>query len=332
MSVTYEVFRGSEEGKIVPDKVTSTLGHNDVFIETTHSGLCGTDEHYLKTNQVLGHEGIGIIKAVGPGVNTFKVGDRVGYGYIHKICATCDNCATGWDQHCRDVQQYGFHDFDNGSFSYGTVWDANCVFPIPESLSSVDAAPLMCAGATVWTVLTEYGMRSTERIGIMGIGGLGHIAIKLAAAMGYNVVVLSSSESKRQEAFEYGATEYHVWRSGEEAPKDFKPLKHLILCGSAAIDYPSLVPLMDTRGSIYPLTVAFEPAQVPMLALVLKGVRIQGSLVASRESIRTLLEFAARKNVLPTIMTFPFTTAGIEDAMRTLREGKMRYRGVLVRE
>ncbi|KAH8432959.1 uncharacterized protein LDX57_010594 [Aspergillus melleus] len=95
MSVTYEVFRGSEEGKIVPDKVTSTLGHNDVFIETTHSGLCGTDEHYLKTNQVLGHEGIGIIKAVGPGVKTVKVGDRVGYGYIHKVCATCDNCATG---------------------------------------------------------------------------------------------------------------------------------------------------------------------------------------------------------------------------------------------
>lgn len=97
----------------------------------------------------------------------------------------------------------------------------------------------MCAGATVWTVLTEYGMRSTERIGIMGIGGLGHVAIKLAAAMGYNVVVLSSSESKRQEAMEFGASEYHVWRSGEEAPKDFKPLKHLMLCGSAAIDYPS---------------------------------------------------------------------------------------------
>lgn len=95
MSVTYEVFRGSAEGKIVPDKVTSSLGHNDVFIETTHSGLCGTDEHYLKTNQVLGHEGIGIIKAVGAGVNTVKVGDRVGYGYIHKICATCDNCTTG---------------------------------------------------------------------------------------------------------------------------------------------------------------------------------------------------------------------------------------------
>ena len=92
------------------------------------------------------------------------------------------------------------------------------------------------------------------------------------------------------------------------------------------------MPLMAVHGSIYPLTVAFEPAPVPMLGLVWKGVRIQGSLVASRQSIRSLLDFAARKKVYPTIMKFPLTTEGIEEAMQTLREGKMRYRGVLVRQ
>ncbi|RAK77465.1 NAD(P)-dependent alcohol dehydrogenase [Aspergillus fijiensis CBS 313.89] len=330
-SFTYDVFRGSSEGKIVPAQTTSELGHGEVFIETTHSGLCGTDEHYLKADQVLGHEGVGIVKAVGPGVTDVKVGARVGFGYTHSVCANCDNCVTGWDQYCRNQKQYGFHDLHNGTFSYGAIWDAKCVYPIPEGYDSINAAPLMCAGATVWTVLSEYGIKATDRVAVMGIGGLGHIAIKLAAAMGCHVVVLSSSEGKRQEAMDFGASEYHVFRSGGPVPEGFKPVNHLLLCGSGSVDYPSLIPLMATHGSIYPLTVAFEPARVPMLDLVWRGVRIQGSLVASRNSIRSLLDFAARKNIVPTVMTFPLTKEGIEDAMETLRQGKMRYRGVLVK-
>jgi len=123
-----------------------------------------------------------------------------------------------------------------GSFSEGVVWDAGCVIPIPDGYDSADAAPLMCAGATVWTVLSEYGVRSTDRVGIMGIGGLGHLAIKLAAAMGCHVVVFSSSEAKREEAFSFGASEYHVFKAGQELT-DFKPVNHLLLCGSANVDY-----------------------------------------------------------------------------------------------
>jgi D-arabinose 1-dehydrogenase-like Zn-dependent alcohol dehydrogenase len=260
MSVTFDVFRGSPEGKIVADKTTCVLEYNEVFIETLVSGLCGTDEHYLKTGQVLGHEGVGIVKALGSGVTTVKVGDRVGFGYTHSVCADCDNCTigkiyllinthpthvsnpcrvAGWDQYCRNQKRYGLNDFDNGSFSYGAVWNSNCVYPIPEGYESTYAAPLICAGATVWSVLSEFGARPTDRVGIMGIGGLGHIAIKLAAAMGCHVVALSSSESKRKEAMEFGASEYHVFRSGQLPPKDFRPVKHLLLCGNAGVDYPS---------------------------------------------------------------------------------------------
>lgn len=262
MSITYDVFRGSPEGNIVADKVTQTLKHNEVFIETIASGLCGTDEHFRKTNQVLGHEGIGFVKAVGSSVTSLKTGDRAGFGFTHSVCAGCDNCVTGtstlslwigsgimysnagikdWDQFCRNVKQYGKNDFDNGSFSYGAVWDANCVFPIPDGLESVHAAPLMCAGATVWTTLTRFNMRPADRVGIMGIGGLGHIAIKLAATLGYYVIVLSTSEAKRQEAMEFGASEYHVFRSGEGPPEGFKFIKHLLLCASGDVDYSSLV-------------------------------------------------------------------------------------------
>ncbi|KAF7715777.1 Zinc-type alcohol dehydrogenase [Penicillium ucsense] len=331
MSVTFDVFRGSKEGKIVADKTTRTLGHNEVFIETTHSGLCGTDEHFLHSGQVLGHEGVGVVRQVGRDVTNVKVGARVGFGYTHYVCGTCEKCLSGWDQYCENKKEYGSHDHDLGSFGHGVVWDAGCVVPIPDNYDSADAAPLMCAGATVWTCLTEYGVRPTDRVAVMGIGGLGHLAIKLAAAMGCHVVVLSSSEAKRQEAIEFGASEYHVFKAGQEM-KDFKPVNHLLLCGSASVDYQSLIPLMDIHGSIYPLTVDMAPSPVPLLYMNIKGVRIQGSLVASRRSLRSLMNFCAEKKITPTTMTFPLDVQGVEKAMQTLRDGKMRYRGVLVRQ
>jgi D-arabinose 1-dehydrogenase-like Zn-dependent alcohol dehydrogenase len=156
---------------------------------------------------------------------------------------------TDLDQYCRERKIYGFADTDNGSFSYGAVWDAKCVVPIPDGYDSVDAAPLMCAGSTVWTVLTKYGARCDDRVAVMGIGGLGHLAIKIAAAMGCQVVVLSSSESKREEAMEYGAAEYHVFKSGDEAPADFKPVKHLLLCGSANVDYARYVNILPMTNN-----------------------------------------------------------------------------------
>ena len=227
------------------------------------------------------------------------------------------------------------------------VWDANCVLPIPDGYDSADAAPMMCAGATVWTVLSEYGVKPTDRVAIMGVGGLGHLAIKLASAMGCYVVVLSSSEAKREEALSFGASEYHVFRSGEDIP-GLNPVNHLLLCSNVGVDYNSyvtssprveaytknlsLINLMDIHGTIYPLTVDFAPSAVPLLSMNFKGVRIQGSLVASRHSLRTLIGFAAQKQIKPTLMTFPLTKDGVEEAMETLRNGKMRYRGVLVRQ
>lgn len=164
--------------------------------------------------------------------------------------------AVDLDQYCRERKLYGFADTDSGSFSYGAVWDAKCVVPIPDGYDSVDAAPLMCAGSTVWTVLTKYGVRCDDRVAVMGIGGLGHLAIKIAAAMGCQVVVLSSSESKRDEAVEYGAAEYHVFKSGDEAPAGFKPVKHLLLCGSASVDYSRCVETFISITNDWSLTTA----------------------------------------------------------------------------
>ncbi|CRG89156.1 hypothetical protein PISL3812_06192 [Talaromyces islandicus] len=328
-NVSFDVFRGVN-GKITADHVTKSLGDNEVFIETTHSGLCGTDLHYLHSGKVLGHEGVGIVRKLGPGVTSVKVGDRVGFGYTRKVCGKCKHCLSGWDQFCENVVDFENQaDADIGSLSNGVVWDADAVVPVPDGYDSANAAPLLCAGATVWTVLTEYGIKATDRVGVLGIGGLGHLAIKLGAALGCHVVVLSSSESKREEAFEFGAKEYFVLKSGEQ-PEGLKPLDHLLVCGSASsTDYTFLVGLMEVHGSIYPLTVSSDRVPVRLHDAVLRGVRIQGSLTSSRRSLRGLFQFAAERNIHPMLQRFPMSIDGIETAARILNSGKMRYRGVL---
>ncbi|OJJ48130.1 hypothetical protein ASPZODRAFT_1521523 [Penicilliopsis zonata CBS 506.65] len=328
MSVSFEVYRGGKDGRIVADTTTRTLQPNEAYIETTHSGLCGTDEHFVTSGQVLGHEGVGIVRQIGSLVSTVKVGDRVGFGYIRQVCGACDNCATGWDQFCRRCRRYGETDLDLGSFSHGVVWDADCLFPIPEGYTSEHAAPMLCAGGSVWNCLLSFGARPPQRVGVMGIGGLGHLAIKLAAAMGYEVVALSRSEEKRADALAYGASEFHVW-DGEAVPLR---LKHLLLCGSMATDYAALIPLMDTGSIIYPLTVAFEPAAVPILEMGLAGICIQGVRVSSRTRLRELLVFAANQHITPTVVSFPLTVEGVERALSELRAGNIHYRAVLVRE
>ncbi|KAJ5531328.1 Alcohol dehydrogenase superfamily zinc-type [Penicillium freii] len=240
MDVSFEVYRGSPSGHIISDTTTRILGPNEVYIEITHSGICGTDEHFVKSTQVLGHEGIGIIRRLGSNVTTVNIGDRIGFGYVRKVCNACDNCGTGWDQYCRSARIYGECDFDVGTFGHGTVWDVSCVFPIPDGYLSEDAAPLLCAGATVWNCLSHFSAHPTDRVGILGVGGLGHLAIKIAAEMGCHVVVLSRTDDKKEDALRYGAGEFHVLDQIDHS--SFRPLKHMLLCGSHFLNQASSVP------------------------------------------------------------------------------------------
>ncbi|KAE8340745.1 chaperonin 10-like protein [Aspergillus arachidicola] len=120
MSVTSEVFRGSPKGKIAADKTTQTLQHNKVYNKTTHSGLCGTDEHFIHSGQVLGHEGIGVVRQLGRDITNVKVGQRVGFGYNHYVCGVCEKCLSGLDQYC-EKKEYNSHDHNLSSFSKGVL-------------------------------------------------------------------------------------------------------------------------------------------------------------------------------------------------------------------
>ncbi|PYH37725.1 alcohol dehydrogenase [Aspergillus neoniger CBS 115656] len=315
MEFKFKVLCGSPEGTIVEKVTTRRLGENDVFIKTTHSGLCGTDEHFLHGDQALGHEGVGVVKHIGSSVTSVKVGDRVGFGFIRRVCGKCDNCISGCDNHCRYKRAYGQHDFDVGSFRHGTVWNA-------------DAHHFYVLGASVWAFLTNNGIRPSDRVGVVGIGGLGHLAIKLAAALGYNVVAFSGSERKREEALEFGASEFYPFPRIQGDVR-IKPIKHLLLCGSSNVDYASLLDLVDTNGVIYHISVTLEPTPIPLVPFGQKGIRIQGCFITSRRNLQELLEFAARHDLKPTIVTFPLTKNGLEEAFEELRAGGIRYRAVL---
>ncbi|RFU30946.1 hypothetical protein B7463_g5393, partial [Scytalidium lignicola] len=331
-TVSFTVFRGSTSGNIVESTTTRELQHNEIYIETTHSGLCGTDIHGLTAGFALGHEGIGFVRQIGPGVTSVTVGARVGYGFYRKVCGHCDCCLTGWEQFCENRKQYTWHDHDIGTFGTGVVWDADAVFPIPDGLDSAEAAPLICAGGTIWTILTQYGIKGSDRVGIIGIGGLGHLAIKLAAAFGCHVVALSGDASKEAEALQYGAKEFHVYRTTDPKPDNFKALNHILLCGSGNVDYLPLTELMAVHGTIYPITVTTDSVPIPLAPMLYKAIRIQTTFINSRHVMRSLLDFVVERNIKAEIQTFPMTAEGLEEAVKILKEGKMRYRGVLVRD
>ncbi|KAJ7734695.1 putative NADP-dependent alcohol dehydrogenase C 2 [Mycena olivaceomarginata] len=321
-------FKGSASGSIVEAK---TRHHeptgNQVLIKITHSGICGTDEYCKGTDMVLGHEGVGTVEKIGESVSQFKIGDVVGWGFTHKTCGRCEQCEKAQDQYCPNRECYGQANFHQGSFGSHAIWDASFIFQVPEGLAPEHAAPLMCGGATVFNIIETYNIRPTNRVGVLGIGGLGHLAIQFLAKMGASAIVFSSTDSKREEAMHLGAAEFHATKGVENFKME--KLDHLIVTTSSLPDWKLFIKVIKPTGTIFPLTADSGDLRIPFLPIVTQGLNIQGSLVAGRSVHRKMLDFAARHNIKPIIERFPLTKSGVEQGMEKLREGKMRYRGVL---
>ncbi|RYP88802.1 hypothetical protein DL770_004594 [Monosporascus sp. CRB-9-2] len=313
---TFTVFKGDKSG--APKKSTTTrpdaLKGDQVFIRITASGVCGTENEADKTQKsadmVLGHEGVGVVEEVGP---------------------ECKQCLTGRETHCPERAMYAMADLDQGSFGSHAVWKEAFLFKIPDGLSDEAAAPMQCGGATVFQALRGYNTQSTETVGIMGVGGLGHFAIQFAAKMGCRVVVLSGTESKRDEAIKLGAHEFVATRDKEEL-KVSHPLNRLLVTTSAQPNWDQIIPIMAPGGYIYPLTVAAGDFKIPYMGLLLNGLTVQGSLVAPRHIHKEMLEFAALHKIEPVVETFPMTEEGIKEAMERLEQGKVHFRAVLKSE
>ena len=260
---SFTVFKGSKDGSIVETTTTKpALTGDQVLLKVTASGLCGTDLHYRNADMALGHEGVGIVEDLGPDCKVLQKGDRAGWGYVHDTCGHCKQCLSGRETTCPERQMYGEADLDQGSFATGAVWREAFLFKVPDELSDEVAAPLMCGGATVFNALRAFKALGTDTIGVMGVGGLGHLAIQYAAKLGCKVVVLSGSDRKKDEAMKLGATEFVATKGAKELQVSRK-IDRLLVTTSAQPDWSLILPVMAPGATIVPLSIDGGNLSVP---------------------------------------------------------------------
>ncbi|KAL4915424.1 chaperonin 10-like protein [Aspergillus aurantiobrunneus] len=328
---SFTVFRGHASGN--PVKSTTTrpdeLAEDYVLLRVTASGICGTDLHFRNADMVLGHEGVGVVEAVGPTARLLKKGDRVGWGYETDSCGHCIECLQGTETFCSERAMYSETNLDQGSFASHGIWREKFLHKIPDSMSDVVAAPLQCGGATVFMAL--HGVKPTDTVGILGVGGLGHLAIQFAAKMGCRVVVLSGSERKREEAIKLGAHEF-IATKGAEKLSISKRIDRLLVTASVPPNWELIVPILAARASIYPLTASPGNFEIPYLTLIKYGINVIGSNTPCRAIHKQMLEFAVLHRIEPILEIFPMTEEKIAEALDKLDRGEVYYRAVLVPE
>ncbi|KAF7315792.1 Mitochondrial ATPase [Mycena indigotica] len=322
MPIDYTVYKGSANGVEEATVHADALTPRQVLVKITHAGICGTDEHYKQAPIGMGHEGVGTVQEIGKDVTEFKVGDVVSWGFLHKTCGRCEQCAAGYDAYCVTREIHGQNDGHQGAFGSHAIWDASILFLVPAGLAPEEAAPLMCGGATVFETIEESNIRATERVGVVGIGGLGHLAIQYLSKMGVAVVAFSTTESKREEALQLGASEFVVAKEGSEELKKIAPVNHLLVTSNVVPDWNLYLGLLKPRATIHLLTIDFGSFSVPAFPLVVFGLNLKGSAIAGRKNTQKALDFAARHGVKPVVQKFPMTKAGVEEGMAKLREGK----------
>jgi uncharacterized zinc-type alcohol dehydrogenase-like protein len=310
------------------------LGSNDVRVTVTHCGLCYTDiqaieNFYEITNYpfVPGHEIVGYVARAGSSVSNLKVGDRVGIGWQGRSCGNCEWCQQGEEQLCMEIEDDATWD-PYGGFSTSVVVDYRFAYPLPESMPSEAAAVMMCAGITVYSPLRSYAGEGTQKIAILGIGGLGHLAIQFAHALGYEVTVISSSPDKKQQAFTFGADDFFV---SSDRPVYLQHLFYydLVLCtATGKLPWNVLLNIPKKRGRI--ILVGFPDMGMNPTDLVAHDLSISGSFIGNHDTMREMLAFAQANAITAMVEIMPMSQ--ISEAIQRLRENKARYRIVLVNE
>lgn len=325
------VARAPKQPMVLEAIDAGALGPEDVEIAVEHCGLCHSDLSVLNNDwgvsqypAVLGHEVVGRVTAAGPSARGLTVGQRVGVGWFSGSCMHCRQCMSG-GQHLCPQAQFTIVGHRGGFASHIRSHWAWAI-PLPEGLAAADAGPLLCGGITVFAPLARFA-RPTDRVGIVGIGGLGHMAVKFAAAYGCEVTAFTSSESKFDEARSFGA--HHVVSS-----RDSGAIKGLgggfdllISTVNVPLDWDALVNTLAPNGRLHVVGAVLEPIPVAAFSLIMKQRSISGSPTGSPVDIATMLAFAARHGIAPQTEHFPMTR--INEAFARLESGKARYRIVL---
>ncbi|KAH7136168.1 chaperonin 10-like protein [Dendryphion nanum] len=320
-----------------------TFEPTDIELDISHCGVCGSDLHTLRSGWgpsdyplVVGHEIIGRVTRVGSAVTDLKEGDRVGVGAQSSSCLSCAPCKADEEPHCKNgmVATYGsrYPSGDKSLGGYAKTWRGPAAFaiPIPDGLASETAAPLMCGGITVYNPLVSNGAGPGKRVGVVGLGGLGHFAVLFAKALKSDkVVAISRSLSKKDDALKLGADEYIATSEDPEwYSKHANSLDILISTISGSFPMDQYLNLLDVGGIFVQVGAPEDPLpSFPAFALIIKKLRIGGSLIGGRKMIREMLELAEREKMEAWV-----EVRSMEEANKTvldMEEGKARFRYVL---
>ena len=308
------------------------LGDHQVDIKVEYCGICHSDLSMLDNDFGLtqypfvpGHEIVGRVDAIGAKAKGVTVGQRVGLGWYAGSCMTCEWCMSGNHNLCPSAEAtiIGRH----GGFADKVRAEAALVVPLPEQIEAETAGPLFCAGITVFNPLVQLDIKPTDRVGVIGIGGLGHLALRFVDAWGCEVTAFSTSPEKEAEAREFGADHFVNSRDPKALEEIAGSFALILSTVSASLDWNAYIATLRPKGRLHIVGVVPQPVSVEVLPMLLGQKSVTYSSGGSPATTAKMLEFAVRHRIQPTIETFEFSQ--VNDAMEKLRNGKPRYRLVL---
>jgi len=308
------------------------LRAEQVEIKVSHCGICHSDLSMIDNDWgastfpfVPGHEVAGTVVAVGDQVKRVKVGDRVGLGWYSGSCMACPQCLAGDHNLCTTAEatMIGRHGGFADRVRCHWVWAT----PLPEKVETEKAGPLFCGGITVFNPIVQCGVQPTQRVGVIGIGGLGHMALQFLNKWGCEVTAFTSSDSKRQEALKLGAHDTVNSRDSAQMKKLAGSLDFILVTANVPLDWEVILGALAPKGRMHMVGAVLEPIPVPAFTLISAQKTISGTPLGSPATTSKMLDFCARHDIAPTIEKFPMSK--VNEALEHLRAGKARYRIVL---
>jgi len=308
------------------------IGPEDVDIKVHYCGICHSDLSMINNEWgmtsypfVPGHEIIGEVVAIGNAVKNVSVGDNVGLGWMSASCMSCEQCMDGDHHLCPQSEATivgrngGFADTVRGHWSWA--------IPLPEGIDMSKAGPLLCGGITVFNPIILAGVKPTDTVGVIGIGGLGHMAVKFLKHWGCEVIAFSSNPSKKESILEMGASRVINSTVPEELESINGSVDFILNTTNVSLDWNSYLTALAPKGRFHTVGAVLEPMEIPAFSLIMGEKSVAGSPIGSPALTKTMLDFCVRHDIYPDVEEFPMEK--INEALEHLEQGKARYRIVL---
>lgn len=318
------------------------LQADDIHIDIHYCGVCHSDLHMARNEWgvsqfplVPGHEIVGRVVSTGSAVSAFKAGDLVGVGVMVDSCGHCAQCHEGEEQYCEagftatynsDEKVIGGKTF--GGYSDSIVVDSKFVVAVPENLELSAVAPLLCAGVTTWSPLKHWNIQAGQRVGVIGLGGLGHMAVKLAAALGAEVVLFTTSPAKGADALRLGASQVVVSKDAEQMAGVKNSLDMILDCVAAPHDLDPYLSTLKTNGHLVLVGIPDSPHTSPdVTPIVFKRLSISGTSIGSIKETQEMLDFCGHHNIVSDVEVIRLDE--VEQAFERMLKGDVKYRFVI---